>query len=337
LMHDLAPEFNEESRFLVLVHGGWLSAGAIILLGAVHVANCRFLLKIALGAATAEKEWLAHDVLSGDDKPIWHHAIGIGSEGNLGHLNLTYAWMSLEAAACACGALHLAALARRVAACTQKMVEQNTQYRFRLKDFAEWDLKKVSIVTRVLQASLLTMVNIEYFGVSYHRSCTSAQVFTLICALLSLCTAAWKAIAALKIVPLRDLSQPEGYTYPGLYSLKPPRPFSMGCRKLGIRVVIAFIVLVVAATLAVVGLGAYAFWWHCGRRGFSLLESLHRGRWHCWSDAGYVGMLEARAWSSGADATWLVCSGVLLSLGWLWLAYWGWWSGTGSSGVGRPL
>mmetsp|Transcript_84793 Transcript_84793/g.220805 ORF Transcript_84793/g.220805 Transcript_84793/m.220805 type:complete len:595 (+) Transcript_84793:62-1846(+) len=330
LMHDLTHELNDESRFLMLVHGGWLSAGVIILLGAVQVANCRFLLKNALGAATAEKEWLAHDVID-EDRPVWHSAIGVGNGGDLGHLNITYAWMSLEAAACACGALHLAAIARRVAACTQRMVEQNTQYRFRLKDFAEWDLKKVSIVTRVLQASLLTALNIEYFGVAYHRACTSTLIFTLTCTCLSLCTAMWKAFAVLKIVPLRDLSQPDGYTYPGLYALRQPRPFfSMGCRKLGVRIVAAFVVLVIIATLAIAVVGAYAFWWRCSRHGFSMLTSFHSGEWQCWTP-------EVQAWSSGADVAWLTCSGALLSLGWAWLAYWGWWSGTGSSGVGRLL
>mmetsp|Transcript_22926 Transcript_22926/g.60424 ORF Transcript_22926/g.60424 Transcript_22926/m.60424 type:complete len:636 (-) Transcript_22926:28-1935(-) len=328
LMHGLAHELEEDSRFLAVLHGGWLSAGVIISLGAVQVANCRFLIRNALGAATAEKEWLSHDLERQEDRPSWHTAIGVTNQVHLGHLNLTYAWMSLEAAAATCGALHLGELARRVAESSRAMVEQNTEYKFRLKDFAEWDLKKVGIVTRVLQAFLLTALNVEYLGVSYHRSCASSQVFTLLCIFLSVGTALWKVGTALRIVPLTDVSTPPGYTYPGLYILQNAPYMSNGCRRVGILIVMGFTVLVALATVSVAAIGGYAFLWRCNRSGFSLLESLHRGEWHCWSDGALIGPLEAEAWNSGDDRSWALFGGALLSVGWVWLAYWGWWAGS---------
>lgn len=317
-----ANTLHEDSRFLVIVHGGWFSVTVIVLLGLVQVANCRYLLRNAMGAATAEKEWLCHDITGQEDRPSWHTAIGVTNQVHLGHLNITYSWMSLEAAASMCGAVLVADIARKVAEQTRSMIEFNTQYKFRLKAFAEWDLKKVGLVTRVLQAFFSTALNVEYFGVSYHRSCWWAQLYTVVCVTLTLCTAWGKMISTLRLFGLPDVSMATGYTYPGLYVLQSAQPFPPQFRKIGIRMVMLFIVVVVCSTTGVVALGLHTFIVRCDRTGFSLLESIHTGKLQCWRDNQLAVAQEAVAWSSVSYCRWSLLS-VFLVFGWVWLAYWG--------------
>mmetsp|Transcript_80936 Transcript_80936/g.229141 ORF Transcript_80936/g.229141 Transcript_80936/m.229141 type:complete len:513 (-) Transcript_80936:46-1584(-) len=166
---------------LSLVHGGWASLIVLVSLGAVQFWNFWWLMRNAFGTATGEREWLAYDLLQGEQKEVSFLAAidnagensfdaaelqsaGSGSQQHRSHLNLTYAWMCASSAAASFGAAHTADMCDHIAAKTQEMVESSSNYRFRLRRIAEWDIKKVGMICRVVQAFCLVLVSVELLG-----------------------------------------------------------------------------------------------------------------------------------------------------------------------------
>lgn len=341
-----------EPRLPRLIHSGWLSAVAILLLGLIQVVNCRSLLKNALGTATAEKEWLAYDITGAED--TWVSAIDAENstwrKEFMGHLNLTYAWMCVAAAAESCGAVHLARVADGLAAQTKMMVENHSKYRFRLKTMTEWDLKKVGIVTRIIQALILTVLNVEFFGISYGRSASWVSALTLVCVVLSSCTALWKAFIALQMARFSDPSDDwmyaqgrgnnieraaVGTTYQATRTPGFRGRTNMGSwwlfasRKTGVRVLVLASMLAAAGTvLAGVGMSVHLTG-ACTGTTYSPLETARSGALTCWPRqdlevGGPFDAYEAHGWDSGGARFWTGMLGVSAGACWLWLAYWGW-------------
>jgi len=273
-----------------LVHQAFLSCVVLLALGAVQFRNVRWLMKNALGTATGEKEWLAYDLLQGDQKESsflssldtaedGFHAVDRDARGARsahlqvvrhkykGHLNLTYAWMCAAGAAESFGATYLAEMCDHIAAQTKEMVESSSNYKFKLKQMAEWDIKKAGIICRLVQAFLLVQTSVELLGTPSPWSPGQGPPVLRVWALATLgivlgcCTASWKALLAAKYWRSQDVE--------------------LAGRQGEVSTTICCATVVAALTYLCGVFGLVLRYVSCYHGGFSLVRSVWRGQLQC--------------------------------------------------------
>lgn len=171
-----------------LLHQAWINLAILVIVSALHFWNFRWLIRNALHTATGERDWLAHDLLQErkDKEQLFLSSIDnleerdgaleliCGNEyelvGNDGHLNLTYAWMCASTAANSFGAAYTAQMCSAVAAQTQEMVEGSSNYKFKLRSVAAWDINKLCLLCQALQAVTTVLASSELVGSSLFRN-----------------------------------------------------------------------------------------------------------------------------------------------------------------------
>jgi len=256
-----------------MIHEAWLSLLIFVVVGLLQFTHFRWLMRNALATTSGEKEWLACDLLQGERKDSNFHAAldtdpGDGSIASLsqqmmsntsrGRLNLTYAWMCAAGAAEAFGATHLAEMCDKLAHQTKIMVEGSSNYRFRFRHIAEWDIRKMGMFCRLIQAFFLVITSVELLGVS---SLHHVRAFATTAILLGALTVSWKTALAVKFCRSEDVAQ--------------------GGRSTEVGVAACLLLLIALLTWLCAGLGISLRYGRCADEGFSLLHWLTTRQLSC--------------------------------------------------------
>jgi len=269
---------EDETLLPGLVHQAWLSFAVLGVVGVLQSWNLRWLMMNALGTATSEKEWLAYDLLQGEhqehaflasidniEEPGWGRSTHEGAAGVLasvdqyrGRLNLTYAWMCAASAAETFGATYLAVMCNHVATQTKAMVEGSSNYKFKLRRIAEWDINKIGLVCRIVQAFFLVVASAELLGVS---DIHNIWYFASGAILLGTSTATWKTLLAARYCHSQDIA--------------------LGGRVLEVSATVCFMTTLTTLTWLWAVFGLFLRYATCYHGGFSVLRSLAARQMKC--------------------------------------------------------
>mmetsp|Transcript_13488 Transcript_13488/g.29492 ORF Transcript_13488/g.29492 Transcript_13488/m.29492 type:complete len:607 (-) Transcript_13488:235-2055(-) len=169
-----------------------LSASLLIaLMYFVSLFLIRSWLHNSLGAAVAEKEWLAFDVVRhGADREELisdvlgsiassseHRGLISGNDLSSGRENLVYTWICAAAVADFIGESLLSRIFQNVSVQSRMMLEAMTSREFRLWAHAKWEITWLGRIVEALSPLLLALTSVFYFGSSYEDPSTMPRKF----------------------------------------------------------------------------------------------------------------------------------------------------------------
>jgi len=138
-------------------------AGVTLAAFAFNIFNVQKIMSRAVGVAVAEKEWMAIDVLEKIQDRKKFRARALNNQDK-NRLNLTYLWLCVSAAADYFGAGLICKLSSNCALMTKVMLEVTTSYEFVGFEKSRWELMLMGNVINAVQACLLGIMAVLYFG-----------------------------------------------------------------------------------------------------------------------------------------------------------------------------